>query len=124
MAAQICESCRKKNEHCYCSPNSVCNEYEPEEKNKVLEFINRRFLKDCNWVTGNCYYFSVILKDRFPEGKIFYDVIYGHFIFQYENQFYDWTGICNLIDRKLVPWDEFEKYDHLQKERIIAYCIM
>ena len=30
MAAQICETCKKKNDYrCYCSPNSVCGAYEP-----------------------------------------------------------------------------------------------
>lgn len=38
--------------------------------NKIEEFINRRFPNDCNWLSGNCYYFAIILKDRFPEGNI------------------------------------------------------
>lgn len=92
----------------------------------VLEFIKRRFKDDCNWVTGNCYYFAIILKDRFPNGKIYYDVRCGHFVFKYQNQYYDWTGIANLDGyfNYLVEWDEFDKYDSLQKERIVRDCIL
>ena len=90
---------------------------------KVIEFIHRRFKFDCNWTSGNCYYFAIILKDRFPEGIIFYDVIYGHFVFLYEGKYYDWTGCINP-DGILVEWDKFEEYDYLQKERIITDCIL
>lgn len=89
----------------------------------VIEFIKRRFKKDCNWIDGNCYYFAIILKDRFPDGKIFYDVINGHFIFLYEDKYYDWTG-CIKPDGFLVEWDRFNEYDHLQRQRIITDCIM
>ena len=90
---------------------------------EVIEFIHRRFKSDCNWISGNCYYFAIILKDRFPEGTIFYDVIYGHFVFLYKDRYYDWTG--NVTPKGfLVPWDQFEEYDYLQKKRIITDCIM
>lgn len=91
--------------------------------NEVLEFIQRRFKDDCKWITGNCYYFAIILKDRFPEGKIFYDVIYGHYIFLYKDKYYDWTGIINPCGY-LVEWDKFDEYDSLLKKRIIRDCIM
>ena len=91
---------------------------------EVLEFINRRFKSDCSWMTGNCYFFAVILKSRFPEGKIYYDVIAGHFVFQYQNKFYDWTGLYHSNDAILVSWDEFDQYDSLRKEIIIRDCIM
>lgn len=91
--------------------------------NEVLEFIQRRFKTDCKWTDGNCYYFAIILKDRFPEGKIFYDVIWKHFIFQYQNQFYDWTGIKNP-DTYLVEWDKFDEYDSSERKRVVRDCIM
>ena len=31
MAAQICETCKKKGCRCYCPPNSTCGAYEPRE---------------------------------------------------------------------------------------------
>lgn len=92
---------------------------------KVLEFIDRRFKKDCDWVNGNCYYFALILKDRFPEGKIYYDVILGHFVFQYNNQYYDWTGILSP-DALCCPieWGRFDEYDSLRKDRVVRDCVM
>ena len=74
-------------------------------------------------MNGNCYYFAIILKDRFPEGKIYFDVIWKHFVFQYDNHYYDWTGTVNP-DGYLVEWDKFDEYDYLDKERVIRDCIM
>lgn len=93
-------------------------------QDKVIEFIRRRFKDDCKWTDGNCYYFAVILKDRFPEGKIHYDVINGHFIFERQYQYYDWTGIANIPHHWLIRWDEFDKYDSLLKDRIVRDCIL
>lgn len=31
MAAQICETCKKKGNRCYCAPNSTCEAYESED---------------------------------------------------------------------------------------------
>lgn len=90
---------------------------------KVLDFIRRRFKSDCKWLDGNCYYFSIILKDRFPEGKIFYDVIDGHFVFFYQGEFYDWNGIV-YSNNFMVNWDDFDKYDSLLKQRIIRDCVL
>lgn len=91
---------------------------------EILEFIHRRFPIDCNWTSGNCYHFAVILKSVFPKGKIYYDVIWGHFIFKYKKKFYDWTGeIHPDKDSYLVKWSKFDKYDPLVKQRIIRDCI-
>lgn len=91
--------------------------------NEVLEFIQRRFKDDCCWMSGNCYYFAIILKDRFSKGKIFYDVIDGHFLFEYQNILYDWNGVVNSVGY-LVEWDKFDNYDKLQKKVIVRDCIM
>ena len=45
MAAQICETCKHKNDWCYCSPNSCCTDYEKaieltEEEKKEDAMIN------------------------------------------------------------------------------------
>ena len=90
---------------------------------EILEFINRRFSVNCNWLDKNCYYFSLILKDRFPEGSVYYDVINAHFIFKYKNEYYDWTGLVEP-NGVLVKWDEFNEYDYRQKQVIIRDCIM
>lgn len=92
---------------------------------EVLKFINRRFKQDCNWLEGNCYYFAVILKDRFPSGRIWYDVVWGHFFFEYNGKYYDYLGFVDpRILSHSVLWDEMDEYDRLQKERTIRDCIM
>ena len=48
---------------------------------EIEEFINRRFPIDCNWTTGNCFFFAKILEAAFPGGKILYDVTNGHFVY-------------------------------------------
>lgn len=96
---------------------------------EILEFIKRRFatVNNC-WLNGNCYYFAVMLKARFPEGKIFYDVVDSHFVFQYQNYYYDWLGWIPYYNETnqhhLVSWDDFDEYDSLLKQRIIRDCIM
>lgn len=93
------------------------------DTNIILDFINRRFKDDCNWISGNCYYFSLILKDRFPKGDIYYDVINGHFLFKYQDTYFDWEGV-NTDCYKVIKWNEFDKYDSLQKRSIIRDCIL
>ena len=88
----------------------------------VIEFISRRFPIDSNWTDGNCYYFALILKDRF-NGEIFYDVIYGHFFVRIGNHYYDYNGLVDIKERKLVNWKNFDEYDSSQKNRIIRDCL-
>ena len=88
------------------------------EYDEVIDFIKRRFENDCNWKNGNCYYFAIILKDRFNDGEIFYDVMDGHFIFCHNGTFYDWSGKINPTNY-LINWNHFDEYDNLQKERIL-----
>ncbi len=92
-------------------------------ENKILEFIHRRFPIDCNWLNGNCYYFSVILKNRFPQASLWYDVVLGHFVTLIDGKYYDWTGIVEP-DGYLVKWNDFDDYDSLQKQTIVRDCII
>ena len=92
---------------------------------EIIEFIKRRFPKDCNWLDGNCYYFSKILHDRFETGKILYDVVYGHFLYEYKDNYYDWTGkVSKEKYNNTVPWELFKNYDEIQYKIIIRDCIL
>ena len=98
---------------------------------KILEFICRRFSieNDCNWMTENCYYFARILKARF-RGEIWYNLVDGHFLFRYEDNFYDWTGLRaeynfdkpETMDN-LVKWSDYKKIDPLHYARIMRDVI-
>lgn len=90
---------------------------------EILDFIKRRFPENCHWLDSNCYYFSVILLYRFPEGTIFYDITNCHFVFKYEENYYDWTGVV-CPDGYLVEWEKFDEYDCLQKQVVVRDCIM
>lgn len=93
-------------------------------KEKVLEFIKRRFPVDCNWTTGNCYYFAQILLARFPIGKVYYDPINGHFIFGYHGEYFDYNGEVSVDNTSLIEWDFFIDYDFAQYQRIVRDCII
>lgn len=102
-----------------------------QSNNEVLEFIRRRFPCDplASWTTKNCYYFAIILKARFAEGSIYYDVVDGHFLFLYKGWFYDYYGIAfSETDipnpYRVIEWDKFDNYDRNQQQRIIEYCIL
>jgi len=90
-------------------------------ENEVLEFINRRFKNDCHWLDGNCYYFCIILKERFKSGKIVYDQIKGHFMFLYEGILYDYSGIINCNTYSLL--DDIKSDDPLLYSRLERDCI-
>ena len=92
---------------------------------KVLEFIHRRFAKNNNWTTGNCYYFAILLKTRFPQGKIMYDVIDGHFVTEIDCVKYDWNGAVEDDGKphNYIEWKKFAEYDKLQMKTIMRDCI-
>ena len=94
-------------------------------EDKVLEFIHRRFPINNNWLNGNCYFFATILKSRFNNAIILYDVIDGHFVTKINNIMYDWAGIVPEEEgHYYVEWDNFDEYDCLQKQSIINGCIL
>ena len=78
---------------------------------------------DSNWTDGNCFYFAIILQTRFPDGIIYYDVVQGHFLFEYQGNYYDWDGIQSPSLSSLVKWEDFYEYDASRMERIIRDCI-
>lgn len=94
-------------------------------KNKILDFIDRRFGDtDSHWQDGNCYYFALILKDRFPSGKIVYDPVDNHFLFKYLGVLYDSKGIDNRSNREVIKWDKYREFDEEDYKNVIKYCIL
>ena len=95
------------------------------KNNEVLKFIKERFPENNSWLNGNCYYFAIILKARFPRGIVMYDVIDGHFITSIDGIKYDWSGIISDDENHYyVEWDSFNEYDALQKQTIVRDCIL
>lgn len=92
------------------------------QSKEILSFIQRRFPSDCHWTDGNCYYFSLILRSRFPNLQIFYEPILGHFVAGDGAHFYDFNGEFFNYET-LVLFDDIEKQDPLWYSRIVRDCI-
>lgn len=90
---------------------------------RILEFINRRFAADCDWTNGNCYWFAIILKTRFPELNIYYLSKKGHFIVGYLGNYFDWTGKVEL-DEFPILFSEIEHFDPLWYEHLVRDCFL
>ena len=86
-----------------------------------IEQFNKRF-KDNNWLDGNCYYYALILKDRFG-GRIIYDPVVGHFLVKIENKCYDYLG-CHKLPETYYDWEELKNIDESYYNRIKRDCIL
>lgn len=90
---------------------------------EILDFINRRFPENNgNWLYGNCFWFAHILKTRFPSGEIWYEPIIGHFIFKYDDYFYDWRGL--FLQDTSVAFKFNKEYDYSLYDRLVKFCIL
>lgn len=101
-----------------------------EKQHEVLDFLCRRFRNDCNWLTGNCYYFAVIYAERFKKDNpiIYYDTINGHFVCNIDGTFYDWSGIVEyepeFVEKYVMKWDDLYNEDSVWGNRIIRDVIL
>lgn len=97
---------------------------------KILEFIDH-FNPDSEDVTkvfteGMCYWFSYILKGRFPSGKIVYDGVQGHFLFKHGFRLYDITGDVTkkYTSSSLYDIEWLSKHEPSWYMRIYKDCIL
>jgi hypothetical protein len=94
---------------------------------EIMEFIHRRFstlYSDC-FLCGNCYYFALILNHRFPQTKIIYLPIRGHFCVQnpYTNNCFDIQGIVDLNNEPIYDWNKLKIEEFNIYSRIYIDCI-
>lgn len=54
MAAQICDTCMKKGDRCYCAPNSTCEGYEP----RAITNFEKIKLMSVSEMAGNIYKYA------------------------------------------------------------------
>lgn len=90
---------------------------------EVLDFIQRRFSKDCDWTTGNCYWFAIILRVRFSNFSIYYLPVTGHFVAGAMGVYFDWTGIVEPSE-PIYLYDELWKTDESWGSRLLRDCIL
>lgn len=92
-------------------------------RDEILDFIKRRFGNtDANWCNGNCYYFAVILIHRFPDLKIYYEPVAGHFVAGNNRKYYDANGLYAPI-HKPVLFKKICNEDPLWAKRLERDCI-
>lgn len=95
-----------------------------KENNSIKNFLSAFHLSndvETVFTQGCCYWFAWILHTRFPESRIMYDEVYGHFVTEINGRLYDITG--DVTDTySATPWDEMPD-DDPHKHRIIRDCI-
>lgn len=80
-------------------------------------------VREC-FTQGNCYYFALILKDRF-NGDIMYNEIEGHFACRIKRKLYDITGCCdNLYVGDWISWENYKIVEPNRSKGIIRDCIL
>ena len=105
----------------------------------IENFIERFFArsphpKECRdlFLHGNCYWFAVILHERFRNrlAEIWYDAINNHFYVCVRGVLYDANGAF-IPEKQLTideydafkPWEEYRHFDRVHALRIIEQCI-
>lgn len=88
---------------------------------EIINFIETRFKKDCDWIGKNCLWFAYLLKKRFPNLNIYYLPIEGHFVVGCLGEYFDWTGKIKLEETPIL-FDEIKENDELWYNRLIRDC--
>lgn len=88
---------------------------------EILDFVVRRFPIDCHWLDGNCYWFAVILAERFNL-DIYYNPIDGHFMAGNKDYVWDFLGHPFLNNNYLLL-DDIKKNDESWYVRLERDCM-
>lgn len=89
----------------------------------ILEFI-KVFQSPSNHILFTecaCYWFSVILHQRFPDSSIVYDPQQVHFATKIHGVVYDITGIVE-DDADYIDWEYYSSHFD-DADMVIEYCI-
>lgn len=89
---------------------------------EILEFINRRWRKDADWCSGNCWYFVSILMERFSNLGRYYFPVEGHFVAGDGKRFYDWNGIF-ASKYPYYDWNYLRQADPKWAARLLRDCL-
>ena len=92
---------------------------------EIVDFIHRRFTRYGTemWNSGNCYYFAVILKNRFNYLEIYYDQIDGHFVAGTGKNFFDVRGEVQVHKGATIRLKEIQEADPEWFSRIWLGCV-
>lgn len=70
---------------------------------------------------GYCYWFAVILAERFSGGQILYEPVEGHFVTKIANRYYDIRGDVTKLYQGKQFYDEAQCLD---TESILNGCVL
>lgn len=89
----------------------------------VIEFISNfieRYPDELTdtFLNGFCYYFAIILKERFG-GSIFYCPDIVHFSTLIDGRLYDITGLVKDDD---LVWYEWDEYKFTEEANVVQEC--
>ena len=87
-----------------------------------FKFLGRNTIERL-FTEGNCYYFAVILKERFEGGLIYYLPAANHFVFKYGGKYYDICGEYGTSE-KAYEWEAFKKERESLAKRIERDCLV
>lgn len=95
---------------------------------EVCEFIERFKCFDTGEVTqtflnGYCYWFALILHDRFPNSEIMYYAVGKHFACKIKNRLFDITGDITHKNLFFEPWEEYKEAYPSSAKWVTEYCI-
>ena len=85
--------------------------------------MKKRFQQDCNWTSGNSFYFATILRTRFPELEIYYLPIVGQFVTGAEGTYYDYNGEVEVGETP-IKFSTMQISDPAYYARILRDCVM
>lgn len=88
---------------------------------KKFKFAHKKELEHI-FTSGNCYYFAVILKDRFG-GEIYYLPIANHFVCKIKNKFYDILGEAGFTEKPYL-WANYKSQDEKSYIATLRNCIL
>lgn len=92
---------------------------------QIIDFI-KHFQNEgtiSTFMEGCCYWFAHILKARFVFGKIVYEPIIGHFLYQFGDKVYDIRGEVDSENLHLEDWDKYE-INSPHRKRVHNDCIL
>lgn len=87
---------------------------------EVLAFIDEFKSATKLFMEGKCYWFAVILKERFS-GQLYYDPIWNHWACLINDKLYDVTGI--IQEGMFSPWPGVFIDDTTYYNRLVNQCI-
>lgn len=94
------------------------------DEKRILKFIGLFAKTKETFLNGLCYWFALILSERF-QGRIIYIAVDSHFVTEINGNLYDVRG--NVTDecygKELFNWNNYQKIDPSHYARVVRDCV-